>query len=61
MSGKEKKMVGSRVLVYGQQVTVVDVVTVDGQMLVYLDHPVVVPTAEYSRDHVKVSEIEAFL
>ena len=55
---QDKPMVGSSVLVYGQQATIVSVVTVDGEMLVYLDHPVVVPSLEYTRDYVKVSEIQ---
>ncbi len=54
----EKQMIGSTIVAYGQTATVVDVVTVDGEMLVYLDHPIVVPTAEYTRDYVKASEIQ---
>lgn len=54
----EKQMIGSTIVSYGQTATVVDVVTVDGEMLVYLDHPIVVPGAEYTRDYVKVSEIQ---
>jgi hypothetical protein len=54
----EKPMIGCTVTVYGQTATVVDVVTVDGQMLVYLDHSIVVPGAEYTRDHVSVNEIQ---
>jgi len=54
----EKKMIGSTIVAYGQTAIVVNVVTVSGEMLVYLDRSIVVPTAEYTRDYVKADEIQ---
>lgn len=56
----EKSMIGCEVTVYGQKATVVNVVTVSGKMVVYLDHAVTVPTADGARDYVDVSEISNY-
>lgn len=51
-------MVGTTIMAYGQTATIVNVVTVSGQMLIYLDRSITVPTAEGSRDHISVGEIQ---
>lgn len=53
-----KTMIGAAIVAHGQEATIVNVVTVDGKMLVYLDHSIVVHGLEYSRDYVDVSEIQ---
>lgn len=54
----EKTMVGSTIVAHGQTATIVNVVTVDGKLLMYLDHSIVVPTQEYNRDYIQSDEIQ---
>ena len=56
-----KPVEGDKILVYGQKVTITEVVNVDGETRVYLDHPIVVPEVNYTRDCISVDEIQKYI
>ena len=46
----KKPIEGATIIAYGQEVKIVEVVTVKGKHRIYLEHPIVVPSVEYTRD-----------
>lgn len=55
-SNKLKK--GTKILVHGQKVKIKKVIT---QQLIYLEHSIVVPSEEYSRDYINSDEIQQII
>lgn len=52
---------GATIVVYGQEVKIAQVVTVNGKHRIYLEHPIVVPSAEYTRDYISSDEIQRYI
>lgn len=56
-----KPIEGATIVVYGQEVKIVEVITIDGRSRIYLEHPVVVPSIEYTRDYISNNEIQKYV
>ncbi len=52
---------GALIVTYGQKVRISQVVTVRGKHIVYLEHPIIVPTKEYTRDYIEPEEIDKYI
>lgn len=57
----EKPIEGAEIIAYGQKVRISQVVTVKGKHRIYLEHPIVVPSAEYARDYISRDEIQRYV
>ena len=53
----KKPIEGATIIAYGQEVTITQVVTVKGKHRIYLEHPIVVPSVEYTRDYISSDEL----
>lgn len=53
-----KLIKGTTIIVYGQKVKIKKVIT---QQLIYLEHSIVVPSVEYSRDYISSDEIQQII
>lgn len=60
-TGRMKPIEGAKIVAYGQEVKITQVITVGGKKRVYLEHPIVVPGIEYTRDYISPEEIEKYL
>ena len=56
-----KPIEGATIIAYGQEVKIVQVVTVKGKHRIYLEHPFVVPSADYTRDYISSYEIQSYV
>ena len=56
-----KPVEGARIVSYGQKVTITQVVDIKGKIRIYLDHPIVVPEINYTRDYISVDEIQKYI
>jgi hypothetical protein len=56
-----KPIEGIKIIAYGQEVRIAQVVTVDEMHRIYLEHPIVVPGREYTRDYISAEEIQKYL
>ena len=52
---------GATIIAYGQTVKIAYVETVNGKTMVYLEHPIVVPTREYTRNYISLEEIQNYV
>mgnify|MGYP003621589757 CR=1 FL=1 len=57
----KKPIEGETIVAYGQKVKIAQVVTVKGKHRIYLEHPIVVPSVEYTRDYISNDEIQKFI
>lgn len=57
----KKPIEGAAIVAYGQEVKIVQVVTIKGKDRIYLEHPIVVPSVEYIRDYISSDEIQRYL
>jgi hypothetical protein len=57
----KKPIEGATIVAYGQEVKIVQVVTVKGNHRIYLEHPIVVPFVEYTRDYISSDEIQRYV
>ena len=53
----QKPIEGATIVAYGQEVKIAQVVTIKGKHRIYLEHPIVVPSEEYTRDYISNDEI----
>ena len=53
----KKPIEGATIVAYGQEVKIAQVVTIKGKHRIYLEHPIVVPSEEYTRDYISNDEI----
>lgn len=53
-----KPIVGTTIIAYGQKVKIDEVVKIKGKYWVYLEHPIVVPSIEYTKDFISCDEIQ---
>jgi hypothetical protein len=53
-----KLIKNTKIIVYGQKVKIKEVIT---QQLIYLEHSIVVPSVEYSRDYISSDEIQQII
>jgi len=53
-----KLIKGTKMIIYGQKVKIKEVIT---QQLIYLEHSIVVPSVEYSRDYISSDEIQQII
>jgi hypothetical protein len=54
-----KKLIkGTKIIVYGQKVKIKEVIT---QHIIYLEHSIIVPSVEYSRDYISSDEIQQII
>lgn len=56
-----KPIEGALIVAHGQGVRITQVITVDGRSRIYLEHPIVVPGEEYTRDYIDTREIERYV
>lgn len=56
-----KPIEGATILTYGQEVKISQVVNVKGKNKIYLEHSIVVPTKEYTRDYINENEIQKYI
>ncbi|MFA5068204.1 MAG: hypothetical protein WC466_09280 [Candidatus Izemoplasmatales bacterium] len=56
-----KPIEGSKILVYGQEAVISQIVQVNNKTRIYLEHSVVVPGAEYTRDYISIEEIQKYI
>jgi hypothetical protein len=56
-----KPIEGAKIITYGQEVTISQVITIKGKHRIYLEHPIVVPTVEYTRDYISPDEIDSYV
>lgn len=56
-----KPIEGAKILVYGQEVVISQVVQINNKTRIYLEHPIVVPGIEYTRDYISPTEIQEYL
>jgi hypothetical protein len=52
---------GDLIITYGQKVMVESVMEFMGDYFYYLEHPIVVPTMEYTRDYIKECEVQKII
>ena len=57
----KKPIEGATIVVYGQEVKIAQVVTVKGKHRIYLEHPIVVPSVDYTRDYISSYEIQSYV
>lgn len=53
----KKPIEGATIVAYGQEVKIAQVVTIKGKHRIYLEHPIVVPSEEYTRDYISNDKI----
>ncbi len=56
-----KPIEGATIITYGQKAVITCVVKSGDKYRCYLNHPIVVPTAEYTRDYIDSSEIDRYV
>ena len=54
----KKPIERATIIAYGQEVKIVEVVT---KHRIYLEHPIVVPSVEYTRDYISSDEIQIYV
>jgi hypothetical protein len=54
---------GMTIITYGQEVKIakIDEGVITDKTIIYLEHPIVVPTREYTRDYISVDEIQKYV
>jgi len=57
----KKPIEGAKIVTYGHEVTIAQVVTVGGKDRVYLDRPILVPWEVFPRDYISSNEIERYV
>ncbi len=57
----EKPIEGATIIAYGQEVKIVQVVSINGKLRIYLEHPIVVPSILYTRDYISSDEIQRYV
>jgi len=57
----KKPIEGAIIVAYGQEVKISQVVTIKGIQRIYLEHPIVVPSVEYTRDYISSDEIQKYV
>ena len=55
-----KPIEGATIITYGQKVKISQVIEQNNKYRIYLEHPIVVPTSEYTRDYITVDEIQKY-
>ena len=60
-TGRMKPIEGAKIVAYGQEVKIAQVVIIGKKKRVYLEHPIVVPGIEYTRDYISPEEIQRYL
>ena len=60
-TGRMKPIEGAKIVAYGQEVKIAQVVIIGKKKRVYLEHPIVVPGKEYTRDYISPDEIQKYL
>ena len=58
---ENKPNIGSIIKTFGQSVKVVGIEDNNGQIIYRLEHPIVTPYIEYTRDYVSKNEIQKIL
>jgi hypothetical protein len=56
-----KPIEGAIIVAHGQTVKIAQIVIIGGKHRVYLEHPIVVPGIEYTRDYLSVDEIDEYV
>lgn len=56
-----KPIEGARIITYGQEVNIAQVININGKCRIYLEHPIVVDGVEYTRDYISCDEIQEYI
>lgn len=56
-----KPIKGTIIVAYGQKVKIAQVVIIKGKYRIYLEHSIVVPSVEYTRDYISIDEIQRYI
>jgi len=56
-----KPIEGATIIVYGQEVKIEQIITINGKQRIYLEHSIVVPSVEYTRDYISKEEIQNYV
>lgn len=56
-----KPIEGSKIMAYGQEAIIEEVIVYNGITKCYLDRSITVPTKEYTRDYIDSSEIDKII
>lgn len=57
----KKPIEGATIIAYGQEVKIAQVIDINGKYRVYLEHSIVVPSKEYTRDYISPKEIQRYI
>ena len=52
---------GAKIISYGQEVKIDEVTLINDKYFIVLEHPIVVPTREYTRNFIDENEIQRYV